>query len=212
MFKYSFIDTSSFLIPPEVPNSGLPQHIGQSAHALLGEILELDSKGLAALCLVGRAHGGLPAQCVVGVLHPLPVEVGGGGRGVPQSVIGRGGAVAVGIADLRHEAVVEVIVGVGVEHTLVVVVLRLGHTGDVAVAVVGHVVDGRLVAVVERNLRDLAVAVHLRTALTVGPAAAADGDMAWDADDVLVRQLVVVDYVFMTYHVNYNVLFDLFIA
>ena len=107
---------------------------------------------------------------------------------------------------------IEVVVGVGVEHTLTLVVLRLGQPGDVAVAVVCHVVDGRLVAVVERNLRDLAVAVHLRAALPVGLTAAADGDMTRYADDVLVRQLVVVDYVFMTYHVNYNVLFDLFIA
>ena len=181
--------------------------------ALLGEVLELDSKGLTALYLVGRTNGSLSTQCVVGILHSLAVEVGGGGRGVPQSVIGGSGTVAVGIADLCHEAVIEVIVGVGVEHTLAFVVLRLGQPGDVAVAVVCHVVDRRLVAVVERNLRDLAVAVYLRAALTVGPAATADGDMARYADDVLVRQPVVVDSVFfMTYHVNYNVLFDLFIA
>ena len=93
--------------------------------ALLGEVLELDSKGLAALYLVGRAHGGLSAQCVIGVFHPLPVEVGGGGRGVPQPVIGRGGTVAVGIADLCHKVVVEVVVGIGAEHTLTLVVLRL---------------------------------------------------------------------------------------
>lgn len=161
--------------------------------ALLGEVLELDSKGLAALYLVGRTHGGLSAQCVVGVLHPLAVEVGGHLRSIPKWVIFCCGAVAVGIADLRHETVIEVVIGIGVEHTLTLVVLRLGQPSDVAVAVVCHVVDGRLVAVVERNLRDLAVAVHLRAALTVGSAAAADSDMARYADDVLVRQLIVVN-------------------
>ena len=43
----------------------------------------------------------------------------------PSSVIGGSGAVAVSIADLRYEAVVEVIVGVGVEHTFTLVVLWL---------------------------------------------------------------------------------------
>ena len=77
-----------------------------------------------------------------------------------------------------------------------VIVLRLRHACDVAIAIVSHVIDRRLVTVMEHDLRYLTVAVHLRAAFTVGLTTTADSDMARDTDDILVGYLMIVDICF----------------
>jgi len=89
--------------------------------------------------------------------------------------------------------VIAVVIGVGIEHTLMVIVLWLRHTCDVTIAIISHVIDRRLITVMEHNLRYLTVAVHLRAAFTVSLTAIADSDMARDTDDILVGYLMIVN-------------------
>ena len=108
---------------------------------LCREVLKTDSKRLTALYLIRSTDSHLSAQCIVGVFHLLPVEVSRYRRSIPKTIISRAGAVAVRIPDTCHKTVIAVVIGIGIEHTLVVIVLRLRHACDVAVAVVSHVID-----------------------------------------------------------------------
>ena len=64
---------------------------------------------------------------------------------------------------------------------------------DVTIAIVSHVIDRRLVTVMEHDLRYLTVAVHLRAAFTVSLTATADSDMARNTDNILVGYLMIVN-------------------
>ena len=126
------------------------------------EVLKADSKRLTALYLIRSTDSLLSAQCIVGVFHLLPVEVSRYRRSIPKTIISRAGAIAVCILDTCHKTMIEVIIGIGIEHTLMVIVLRLRHACDITIAIVSHVIDRRLVTVMEHDLRYLTVAVHLR--------------------------------------------------
>ncbi|EGC18600.1 hypothetical protein HMPREF9141_2862 [Prevotella multiformis DSM 16608] len=157
------------------------------------EVLKADSKRLTALYLIRSTDSHLSAQCIIGVFHLLPVKVGRYRRSIPKTIISRAGAVAVRILDTCHKTVITVVIRISIEHTLMVIVLRLRHACDVAIAIVGHVIDRRLVTVMEHDLRYLTVPVHLRAALTVSPAATADGDMARNTDNILIGNPMIVD-------------------
>ena len=57
---------------------------------------------------------------------------------------------------------IAVFIRISIEHALMIVVLRLRHACDVTIAIVSHVIDRRLVTVMEHDLRYLTVAVHFR--------------------------------------------------
>lgn len=129
---------------------------------VLQEVLKADSKRLTALYLIRSTDSHLSAQCIVSVFHLLPVEVSRYRRSIPKTIISRAGAIAVCILDTCHKTMIEVIIGIGIEHTLMVIVLRLRHACDITIAIVCHVIDRRLVSVMEHDLRYLTVIVHLR--------------------------------------------------
>ena len=130
--------------------------------AFCREVLKTDSKRLTALYLIRSTDSHLSALCIVGVFHLLPIEVGRHRRSIPKTIISRAGAIAVCILDTCHKTVIAVVIRISIEHTLMIVVLRLRHACDVAIAIVSHVIDRRLVTVMEHDLCYLTVAVHFR--------------------------------------------------
>ena len=105
------------------------------------EVLKADSKRLTAFYLIRSTDCLLSAQCIVSVFHLLSVKVGRYRRSIPKTIISRAGAIAVCILDTCHKTMIAVVIRISIEHTLMIVVLRLRHACDVAIAIVSHVID-----------------------------------------------------------------------
>ena len=111
-------------------------------------IFELNGIGLACGNLFRTDNRARASHVVVGIAHLVAVKVGSLHRHRPFVVVGGGRGVAVGVFYVCDEHVEHVVVSVVVAHALPLVVLGLGEARQVAVGIVGHVVDRRLCTVV----------------------------------------------------------------
>ena len=121
--------------------------------------------------VIRTGHASQAAEVVIGVLYRIVVNVGGLGLRPEAVVVFGSGLVAVGVADLGHQAVRHAVVHELVPQTLPLFVLRTGHLCDVAVGVVLEVVDRRVVTVGHSYLRNVALVVHGAGALAGGASA-----------------------------------------
>ena len=155
-------------------------------------ILELNGVRLACGNLFRTDNRARASHVVVGMAHLVAVKVGCLHGCRPLVVVGGGRGVAVGVFYVCDEHVEHVVVSVVVAHALPLMVLGLGEARQVAVGIVGHVVDRRLCPVVHRDAGDVAMSVDLRGAFAVNLSSPVlYGDVLGHGDDVLRLQVVV---------------------